>query len=149
MPFLSEDGKIVQISSLVGGLSFQGEKIQQRLKGPDLSREELFAIADELLEKVKENKYEALGWNTQHYHNSKCLLNAYTKFVLPKLLKDGQNCYNATPGYCKTDMTPPDAPRSADEGARTPILTIKLPAVKEQNPYRGYYEDEKLVETYE
>jgi len=143
LPFLSEDGKIIQISSGAGNLKNQGEKIKEKLSDPNLTKESLTTIAEDLFENTKSRKVVDLGWNEQAYHNSKCLLNAYTRWVLPTLLKGNQQCYSCTPGYCRTDMTSPDATLSAEEGAQTAIFLVKLPFVKDEVFHTKFFRNNK------
>lgn len=132
LPSLTDDGKIIQISSGMGKLHVQGTEIKDKLSNPVLTREELLKIANELYEKTRELKQVEAGWNENSYSNSKCLLNAYTRWVLPGMLKEQQQCYCCTPGYCRTDMTSPEATLSAEEGARTPVFLVKLPFVRDE-----------------
>ena len=38
------------------------------------------------------------------YCVSKCALHAYTRFVLPKMMSPGQQCYVFSPGWVETEM---------------------------------------------
>jgi len=148
LPLLSEDGKIVQISSGAGNLKNQGEKVKQLLANSSLTREDLFKTAEDLLESTKNGQPNSLDWNNLAYQNSKCLLNAYTRWVLPKILKENQQCYSCTPGYCRTDMTSPDAPLSAEQGAMSPLYLIKLPFIKNDDLHTKFFRGQN-IESYE
>jgi len=137
LPFLSSDGKIINVTSESGQLCYQGDKIRKALSDSKLDRKRLFEIVEEYQKRIFDKTYTQLGWYRGHYNNTKCLLNAYTRWVLPNLLKDEQSCYCLDPGYCKTDMAP-EGPLHVSEGAKTPIYLIKLPFKK--NPkYNGQF----------
>ncbi len=148
LPFLSEDGKIIQISSGAGNLKNQGENVKKLLANPSLERKELFNIANDLLESTKNGQTNSLNWHELAYQNSKCLLNAYTRWVLPKVLQENQQCYSCTPGYCRTDMTSPDATLSAEEGAMTAVYLVKLPFTKNPDLHTKFFRGQN-TESYE
>ena len=108
---------------------------------PSLTRNQLMTLAKELLERTKQMKHVELGWSTQHYNNSKCILNAYTRFALPRLLKQGEQCYSCTPGYCRTNMTNLNVTRTAKQGAETMIFITNLPFVKDEKYHTWFLED--------
>jgi len=75
-------------------------------------------------------------------------VNAYNRWILPKILKENQQCYSCSPGHCRTDMTSPDAPFSAEQGAMTPLYLVKLPFVKNNDLHTKFFRGQN-VESYE
>lgn len=73
------------------------------------------------------------------YRISKTALNMLTK-LLALELKDHPNILvnAAAPGWVKTELGGEDAPRSTDEGARTPVWLATLP---EGGPTGGFFRD--------
>ena len=73
------------------------------------------------------------------YTNSKVLLNAYTRWVLPTLLPHGeQSCYALDPGYCCTDMAP-EGPMPVEYGARTPLYVLAFPFRRDSSTHAKFF----------
>jgi len=126
IPVLSDDGKIIMISSTLGQLGFQGETLRKALEDPKLDLNRLHEIANNFLEVAKDFKPSELGPEAS-YPGSKALLNFYANTVLPTHLGSNQQVYVVCPGWCKTDMGTDQAWSSAEEGADTPVYLIELP----------------------
>jgi NAD(P)-dependent dehydrogenase (short-subunit alcohol dehydrogenase family) len=76
------------------------------------------------------------------YRISKAGLNMLTKVLAAELEYDGILVNAASPGYTRTDMSP-DAKRSVEEGADTPVWLATLP---DDGPTGGFfYERQPLV----
>jgi len=143
LPYLAEDGKIINVTSENGLLSWQGQNIQKILSDPSMTREKLMELAKELRDKIKTGDFSKLGWS-EIYDDSKALLNAYTRWVLVKMLKGDQQCYCMDPGWCRTDMGGKNAPLAVERGADTPVYLINLP-FKLDEKYNGkFFMDRKL-----
>ena len=147
LPYLTNDGKIIMISSGLGALSNQGSKIQEALSHSSLTKESLIELTNQLIEKTKSLSHTELGWSHGTYDATKALLNAYTRWVLPKLLKGDQQCYTVAPGWCRTDMGGPHAPLTAEDGAKTPVYLISLP-YKADESLNGKYFDKCKVRAF-
>ena len=148
LPILAKDGKVIQVSSGYGGLNFQEQNVRDLVSVSSIRREDLMKLAEELREKTKEAKQTETGWNQQSYHNSKCLLNAYSRWVLPEVLKDDQQVYSFTPGHCKTDMGGWNAPITAEEGAKTAVFLVKLPFDKDET-FNGKFFRNSALSSYD
>lgn len=145
LPYLSKDGKIINISSENGQLSWQG-KIRKVLEDPSLTREKIMKITDELAESCKTGKHKELGWSSPIYDATKVLLNAYTRWVLVKMVQGDQQCYTVDPGWCRTEMGGPSAPLPVERGADTPVFLINLP-FKSDEKYNGkFLRDCKVID---
>lgn len=70
------------------------------------------------------------------YATSKCALIMATKKIAAALQPHGIYCNAACPGWCKTDMGGPDAPRTAREGAESILKACFLDV---ENPPTGLY----------
>jgi carbonyl reductase 1/carbonyl reductase 3 len=136
LPILSKDGKIINVTSESGCLYVQRFSVRQALEKP-MSKEQLMELSKDYEKRIHDKNYTATGWFEQHYYNTKCLLNAYTRWVLPKLLKDDQSCYALDPGFCKTDMAP-EGIFPVEVGAQTPLHLIQLP-FKADPEYHGKF----------
>lgn len=74
------------------------------------------------------------------YRMSKTALNMLTRLVALELKDAPDILINAAaPGWVKTELGGMDAPRSVDEGARTPVWLATLPA---GGPTGGFFRDE-------
>ncbi len=129
LPLLADDGKILQISSRLGQLQFQGETLGKILENDNLTEEELNKTAENFIELTKDFKTYP-GLPEPSYCASKGLLNKYVRSILPKKLKATQQLYAIHPGWVKTDMGGKDAQIPIEEGVDTPVYLISLPFTK-------------------
>ena len=74
------------------------------------------------------------------YSISKAALNAITIFMAAALPKARVNCVD--PGWVRTDMGGPGAPRSVEQGADTIVWLATLPA---GGPTGGFFHDRKRI----
>ncbi len=130
LPILADDGKILQLSSILGTYQCQGETLRKVLERDDLTEEELYKTAENFIELSKDYKPIPL-LPEPSYTASKGLLNRYVKTILPKKLKATQQSYAIHPGWVKTEMGGKDAQISIEEGVDTTVYLINLPFVKD------------------
>ena len=130
LPLLSDDGKILNMSSGLGELANQSETLRKALEDPKLDRAGLLQVANNFLELTKDFK-SAYFTGEPSYPASKALVNAYLRYVLPNEVGANQQIYNICPGWCKTDMGTDAATLPAEAGADTPVYLIELPFQKD------------------
>jgi len=146
LPLLSDDGKILMISSRGGQLSWQGETLRKALEDPSLNLGKLYEIANNFItvsQDFPENPYMP----EPSYPGSKALLNSYVKNVLVKQLKATQQVYSICPGWCRTDMGTEKGMLSAEEGADTPVYLVELP-FERNDELHGKLIHERKVEAF-
>ncbi len=80
------------------------------------------------------------GW--PGYRMSKTALNALTRILHDELKDSGIKVNSVCPGWVRTDMGGPNAPRSIDEGVDT---TIWLATLRDDGPSGGFFRDCKQI----
>ena len=66
----------------------------------------------------------------------------------PRVTEKGIQVYALCPGFCATDMTASfknKAPRTAEQGATTPVYLIDLPFEIDPDLQGGFFERERLM----
>lgn len=81
------------------------------------------------------------GW--AGYRTSKAALNALTRILAAELQGSGILVNSVNPGWVKTDMGGPDAPRSTAEGVDTIVWLATLPA---DGPTGSFFKDREAVD---
>jgi NAD(P)-dependent dehydrogenase (short-subunit alcohol dehydrogenase family) len=85
---------------------------------------------------------DGMGTGTPAYRVSKCAVNALTRILAAELEADRIKVNCMHPGWVRTGMGGPAAPRSPEEGADTAIWLATLP---EDGPTGGYFLDRKPI----
>ncbi|PWA46361.1 glucose/ribitol dehydrogenase [Artemisia annua] len=141
---LSKSPRLVNVSSGFGDLSFfNNEKLKEELHDIDnLTEERIDEIIQWFLRDFKDAKLRENGWplTPSAYKVSKATLNAYTRLMARKYQNILVNC--VSPGYCVTDMTSHTGFRSAEEGAKGPVMVALLPA---DGPSGVYFNDKREI----
>jgi NAD(P)-dependent dehydrogenase (short-subunit alcohol dehydrogenase family) len=122
-PLLAPNARVVMVTSGLGRLSAQPASLVERLSDPALSLAELERLAG-----------EAPGG----YGASKAALNAMARLFAKELAPRGILVNAASPGWARTDMGGPGAPRSVEQGAASVLWGVRLAA---DGPTGGVFED--------
>jgi NAD(P)-dependent dehydrogenase (short-subunit alcohol dehydrogenase family) len=120
------------------------ETLDTNLLGPLL-------LAQALVPLMKKNRYGRIvnissgqgqladmGVGTPAYRISKTALNALTRTLAAELQGSGILVNSACPGWVRTDMGGPGAPRTVEQGADTPVWLATLP---DGGPTGGFFRD--------
>ena len=83
-----------------------------------------------------------MGSGTPAYRVSKAALNALTRTLAAELNGSGILVNSMCPGWVRTDMGGPGAPRTVEQGADTAIWLATLPA---GGPSGGFFRDRKPI----
>lgn len=142
LSYLTSNGKIVNVSSIMGTLDKHDPKIKKILLDPTLTTEKLIDIAKNYEQQIKNQKLD--GWSISAYSVSKSLVTAYTRFALKKFLKEKQMAVAVHPGWCRTDMGGPTALCSDEEGADK-IYHAAFQANEEKYNFQ-FFIDKKIFE---
>ena len=85
---------------------------------------------------------DEMGTGMPSYRISKVSLNALTRMLANEERSNGILVNSVCPGWVRTDMGGPNAPRSPDEGADTVVWLATLP---DDGPTGGFFRDRKPI----
>jgi NAD(P)-dependent dehydrogenase (short-subunit alcohol dehydrogenase family) len=125
---LAPNARVVMVTSGLGQLSAQTASLVERLSDPSLSLADLERLAE-----------EAPGG----YGASKAALNAMARLFAEELRPRGILVNATDPGWVRTDMGGPGAPRSVEEGAASVLWGVRLPPGGSTG---GVFEDGRAIE---
>jgi carbonyl reductase 1 len=142
LPHLRPGGRIVMVSSSMGQLSCVSPELRARLADPTLGRADLVELMESFVSDVRRGTHERRGWPSNAYRVSKVGMNALVRLLARELGDDPRRILvnAACPGWVKTRMGGSSAPRSPEEGARTPVWLALLPS---DGPTGGFFRDER------
>lgn len=145
LPLLRPGGRIVMVSSGIGELSSVSPELRRRFENPALGVNELLDLARSFVSDVAAGNHAAKGWPSSAYRVSKVALNAYTRILARELRGDPRRILvnAACPGWVRTDMGGRAAPRSVEQGAKTPVWLALLPA---DGPSGGFFRDQSPID---
>ena len=108
---LAKGARVVMVTSGLGALSSQSESLVRKLQDPGLGFEDILALCEQ---------------PPGGYGPSKAALNALTRLFARELPEARVNAVD--PGWVRTDMGGPGAPRSVEQGAASVLWGCRLPA---------------------
>jgi NAD(P)-dependent dehydrogenase (short-subunit alcohol dehydrogenase family) len=84
LTLLNERAKIVFVGSMAGHIRIiKNKDLKSRFNDEDLTKEKLFALANEFAENVRNGTFEAKGWSKSAYGTSKLHINLYPRVKMP------------------------------------------------------------------
>jgi NAD(P)-dependent dehydrogenase (short-subunit alcohol dehydrogenase family) len=142
LPAMRAGGRVVMVSSGMGQLSGLGRELRARFEDPALTRARLLDLAQSFVRDVAEGVHGRRGWPSNAYSVSKMAMNALVRVYAKELEGDPRGILvnSANPGWVRTRMGGRGAPRSVEQGARTPVYLAMLP---EGGPTGGFFSDER------
>lgn len=145
LPLLRPAARIVMVSSGLGSMSHLSQTLAQRFAAV-LTRDELLSLLEEYLQDVTAGYPTAHGFPASAYSVSKIALNMLTRWYAQKLRSDGRGilCNACCPGWVRTAMGGPQADRSVQQGADTPVWLAQIPD-GDSEPTGGFFRDRKPI----
>lgn len=128
------------VSSGLGELSYLGRDLRPHFADKTLTRSTLEGFLASYLRDVERGTRRKAGWPSA-YSVSKVALNALTRIYAGELAPRAISVNAVCPGWVRTDMGGRSAPRSVAVGARSILLTAKLPP----DATGGFYRDGKQI----
>jgi carbonyl reductase 1 len=143
LPLFRPGARIVMVSSGMGSVSSLGPALRSEVVSESLDRDRLVALVDRFVAEVAAGTHAKSGWPSNAYRVSKIAMNAYVRILARELAADPRRILvnAACPGWVRTAMGGPGAPRSPEEGARTPAWLALLPP--DDGRTGGLYRDEQ------
>ncbi|MCA9690048.1 MAG: SDR family NAD(P)-dependent oxidoreductase [Nannocystaceae bacterium] len=145
LPALRPGGRVVMVSSGMGTLSIVGPALRAELADDGLTRAQLVQRVDSFVASVARGTHRDEGWPSNAYSVSKLALNALTRVLTRELAGDprGLTVDAVCPGWVRTRMGGDSAPRTPEEGARTPVWLALRPA--DATAGGSFYRDQQPI----
>ena len=144
LPMFREGGHVVNIGSKLGKFhQIPGDSLRAELSSNTQSSQDVVEIGKRYIESVRKGTYLQDGWPQHNYITSKVLLHVYTRALARE--QTGRIRVNALcPGWTKTTIGGPLAPKSLEAGVRTYLMLVK----SKSNSTGQFYEDERVSSFY-
>jgi len=117
LPIMPDGGAIVMVSSGAGELSILSRNLRKRFSDPSLTQQSLLELVERFVEAVRCGRHSQEGWPTSAYGVFKAVLNALVGITAPQLAERAIRINAVCPGWVRTDMGSPGAPRTLRQGA--------------------------------
>ncbi|HYV68341.1 MAG TPA: SDR family NAD(P)-dependent oxidoreductase [Myxococcales bacterium] len=124
-PLFASGARVVMVSSGLGSLSGQAESVARRLRDPELTVDDVLRLSEDA---------------PDGYGASKAALNAAARLFAREL--PGARVNSVDPGWVRTEMGGPGAPRSVKQGAASVLWAARVPP---DGPTGGWFRDGKPI----
>ncbi|OCT93787.1 carbonyl reductase [NADPH] 1 isoform X1 [Xenopus laevis] len=150
LPQIKPHGRVVNVSSMLSSSALKGcsPELQKVFRSDTITEEELVTLMEKFVEDAKKGVHQKEGWPNTAYGVSKVGVTVISRIQARELNEKRKNdgiLLNACcPGWVKTDMAGPKAPKSPDEGAETPVYLALLPS-NADSPHGELVSEKKVV----
>ncbi|XP_002721308.3 carbonyl reductase [NADPH] 1 isoform X2 [Oryctolagus cuniculus] len=149
LPLMRPGGRVVNVSSLEGhrALKSCSPELQHKFRSETITEEELVGLMKKFVGDAKKGVHQKEGWPDTTYGVTKIGVTVLSRIQARHLSEQrggDKILLNAcTPGWVRTDMAGPNAPKSPEEGAETPVYLALLPPDAE-GPHGQFIKDKKV-----
>nr|XP_002721308.2 carbonyl reductase [NADPH] 1 isoform X4 [Oryctolagus cuniculus] len=149
LPLMRPGGRVVNVSSLEGhrALKSCSPELQHKFRSETITEEELVGLMKKFVGDAKKGVHQKEGWPDTAYGVIKIGVTVLSRIQARHLSEQrggDKILLNAcTPGWVRTDMAGPNAPKSPEEGAETPVYLALLPPDAE-GPHGQFIKDKKV-----
>ncbi|XP_021041185.1 carbonyl reductase [NADPH] 1-like [Mus caroli] len=149
LPLIKTQGRVVNISSLISleALKNCSPELQKKFRSETITEEELVGLMNKFVEDTKKGVHVKEGWPNSAYGVTKIGVTVLSRILARKLNEQRRGdkiLLNACcPGWVRTDMAGPQATKSPEEGAKTPVYLALLPPDAE-GPHGQFVQDKKV-----
>ncbi|XP_008515044.2 carbonyl reductase [NADPH] 1-like [Equus przewalskii] len=153
LPLIKPHGRVVNVSSIMSLLALKNcsPELQRKFTSETITEEELVGLMKKFVEDTKNGVHIKEGWPdvmAMAYAVSKMGITVLSRIYARRLSEQRRGdkiLLNACcPGWVKTDMGGPEAIKTPEEGAETPVYLALLPS-DAKGPH-GEFVMEKKVE---
>jgi len=137
LPLIHDGGHVVMVSSSLGELACMAPRLRDRFLDPSATIDGVCDLMRTFIDDVATGRHASNGWPSSAYRVSKVGLNALVRLLAVELAPHDIRVNAVCPGWVRTDMGGPSAPRSVEVGGAS-IVGIAAPA---QGPTGGFWRD--------
>ena len=133
LPHMKTNGRLINMSSFVSkmGLEKCSPELQKVFRSDTITEEELTTKMNEFVAAAQNGSHVQKGWPDSAYSVTKIGVTVMSRIQARWCHEQGRSdilVNAADPGWVRTDMAGPKAPKSPDQGAESSVYLALLPA---------------------